>query len=44
MRLKRPYMPLFEDELEMDEVLDSVAWDLCGLKPKTRKVSKRPSN
>ena len=44
MSLKKPYIPLFEDELEMDDVLDSIAWDLCGLRPRTGKLPrKRPA-
>ncbi len=35
-------IPVFADEgLEMDEVLESIAWGLCGMRP--RKVSQNPT-
>lgn len=27
-------IPEFEDELEVDEVLDNITWGLCGRKPR----------
>jgi hypothetical protein len=31
-------IPTFDDEeLEIDQVLDSVAWDLCGLRKRVRR-------
>jgi len=39
-------IPLFDDEmLEIDEVLDSIAWDLCGHRKRSkpsRKLPRRP--
>lgn len=37
--MRARYIPAFEnEELEIDEVLDSIAWDLCG----RRKTGSRP--
>jgi hypothetical protein len=41
MRAKN--IPLFDDEiLEIDEVLDSIAWDLCGYRKRSTRISTPP--
>ena len=36
-------VPVFDDELlEIDEVLDSIAWDLCGYRTRAGRRSRSP--
>lgn len=40
--MKAHNIPLFDDDvLEIDEVLDSIAWDLCGYRKPARRTSHR---